>query len=281
MKEKADADRPDPACDRVEAPAVIKSWLCNEHYWNKLVLGTSAASGKLHAIVNDPALISISQGGKKMHRFQRVMTPEQTCVIAFSVYGNQHMSVSFAPSTSTLISLSLYYSLTLAFLLLCLCIRQVESKPVRSSPSVIIHGDDSRLEGIKQEFQRFEAQEAEVRRTLEDLERADQALRTEQAQAQQKKNELLQEKAGYDTKIADTQIQKKGREISDLAKDMERLENMLPKIKKEYEKAHVKRVQEAEKLKVLCDKVRLECVSESYSRHETCVVPAYPQEVTW
>ena len=103
MKKKGDAARFDPACDRVEAPAVIKSWLCNEHYWNKLVLGTSAASGKLHAIVNDPALISISQGGKKMHRFQRVMTPEQTCVIAFSVYGNQQMSVSFSPATSTLI----------------------------------------------------------------------------------------------------------------------------------------------------------------------------------
>jgi len=133
---------------------------------------------------------------------------------------------------------------------------QVSEQELTSNPKLVIHGDDSRLDGIKGELRDIEAQEHEVRSRLEALEREDQELRTQHQQAQDRKKELVQEKAQYDTKQLDRLIDQKEKEIQDLCKQIERIKKSLPDLQRKYDQAHSQRMEQAGKLKCFSDKVR-------------------------
>lgn len=120
---------------------------------------------------------------------------------------------------------------------------------------MVIHGDDSRLHGIKQDLRQLEAEEVDVRQRLEGLERQDAAVRSEHQEAQQVKKDLTEEKAMYNTKQFDVMILNKEKELKDLADSIEKEKRKLPELKRKLASAHDKRFNEATKLKSLTDKV--------------------------
>ena len=120
---------------------------------------------------------------------------------------------------------------------------------------LILHGDDSRLDVIRQELRDVEGAEVGVHRSLEVVEREDQELRTQHTQAQQDQNDLRNEKALYDTKQTDALISRKEKEIVDLAKNIDQLKKGLPELKRQYGQQQKVRVEDATKLKSFTDKV--------------------------
>jgi chromosome segregation ATPase len=208
---------------RVDAPRPVMSWLCKENQFHRIATGSKATWASKAKLATDESLISTVGNGKKMHQFQRVFTPEGVINITFSMYGNKKQSVT--------------------------------DQEVKSNPRLVIHGDDSKLDDIKEELRNIEAQEQEVHSTLEALEREDQELRAQHTQAQERKKELEQEKARYNTKQLDMLIAQKEKEIEDLGKLIEKLKKSLPDIRKEYDNAHSHRMELAGKLKCFSDKI--------------------------
>jgi chromosome segregation ATPase len=135
-------------------------------------------------LATDESLISTVCNGKKIHQFQRVFTPEGVINITFSMYGNKKQSVT--------------------------------DQEVKSNPRLVIHGDDSKLDDIKEELRIIESQEQEVHNMLQAIESEDHELRAQYNQAQERKKELEQEKARYNTKQLDILIAQKEKEIEDL-----------------------------------------------------------------
>ena len=130
---------------RVDAPRPVMSWLCKENQFHRIVTGSKATWASKAKLATDESLMSTVGNGKKMHQFQRVFMPEGVINITFSMYGNKKQSVT--------------------------------DQEVKSNPRLVIHGDDSKLDDIKEELRNIEAQEQEVHSTLEALEREDQELR--------------------------------------------------------------------------------------------------------
>ncbi len=89
------------------------------------------------------------------------------------------------------------------------------------------------------------------------LEREEQELRTQHIGAQQHKSALIQEKGMYDTKTSIVIIQKKEKDIRDLANEIERLKRTLPDLKRRLGQEHSRRYEEAAKLKSFTDRVCL------------------------
>ena len=89
------------------------------------------------------------------------------------------------------------------------------------------------------------------------LEREEQELRTQHIGAQQHKNALIEEKGMYDTKKSIVIIQKKEKDIRDLANEIERLKRTLPDLKRRLGQEHSRRYAEAAKLKSFTDRVCL------------------------
>jgi hypothetical protein len=122
-------------------------------------------------------------------------------------------------------------------------------------PQVIINGDDSRLDVLKQHLRALEDKEVNVRRTLEVGEGEEQELRTKHSEVSKLKTDLADEKAMYDTKQADIVIKKKEKEIQHLASEIERYKKLKPELKRKLDQTQSLRLEEAKKLKLLTDKL--------------------------
>ena len=208
---------------RVEAPAAIKSWLCTDKNWHKLAIANSMSAEKIGALAADQSLVYQVASGKKMHKFGQLMTPEHNVRITFSHYGKQN--------------------------------RSTQIQPIRPpyQPN-IMPGDDSVLDVKKQDLRRMEASEEQMRRALEVLEREEQELRPAHTEAQHQLQTLKQEKASFDTKLADQMIQKKTKEITELARNIKQLEEKRPQIQRKIDQFHNQRMQHIIKLKLFADK---------------------------
>ena len=131
---------------------------------------------------------------------------------------------------------------------------QVNTRPTRTA-RVIIHGDDSGLDRIKQELRQLESEEQGVRHELEGLERQDAQVRSEHQEAQQDKKKLTEEKALYNSRQFDVMITNKEKELKDMADQIEKEKRRLPDLKRKLESALDNRFNEVTKLKSLTDKV--------------------------
>lgn len=141
-----------------------------EKNFHRKPTGTRDTFAKLTELASDPSLTTKLGNGKKMHKLSNVVTPEYVIQVSYSHYGNQAQSATSYPT-----------------------------KP----PQMIIHGDDSRLDVLKQHLRALEDKEANVSRTLEVLEGEEQELRTKHTEVSKLKTHLADEKAMYDTKQAD------------------------------------------------------------------------------
>ena len=82
-------------------------------------------------------------------------------------------------------------------------------------------------------------------------------MRTQHIGAQQHKSALIEEKGMYDTKKSIVIIQKKEKDIRDLANEIERLKRTLPDLKRTLGQEYSRRYEEAAKLKSFTDRVCL------------------------
>ena len=80
-------------CGRVQAPDVVRSYLCQEKMFHRKPIGSRETYAKMEAIVNDLSLIEVKGNGKKQHKLQQVLTPDHVITTSFSIYGSKQMSV--------------------------------------------------------------------------------------------------------------------------------------------------------------------------------------------
>ena len=143
----------------------------------------------------------------------------------------------------------------------------VQLSGFRVNPAaLVIHGDDARVDGLKEELRGLEQQEDVARAALEVLEREEQELRSQQGQARQYQDELNTEKAMYNTKRLDVLIRAKEKEIADLEREVQRIHKQQEELKAKEKQAHNCRMEQAKHLKDYQDKVSMQTLSDLYQQ---------------